>query len=363
MACRLAARASGRTSPNPLVGAVLARGKEIVGRGYHRRAGSDHAEIAALKAAGPRAKGATLYINLEPCSHYGRTPPCTGALITAGIKEVVAGMRDPNPLVSGRGSDQLRRAGVRVRVGVLEAECQDLNEAFAKYITRRLPFVTLKLAASLDGKIAAVSGDARWISDSVSRTAVHQLRNRMDAVLVGADTVLKDDPQLTCRISGGRNPWRIVLDGRLRIPLTARFLRQPEREKNVVVTSDGAPARKVRALESLGVKVWKFPARAGEIPWRAFLERLADLGIVSVLVEGGAKVASSALRQRAADKVMFFYAPKIIGGDGRVMIDSLGINRVSHSLAVHRIQVEKSGGDVLVTGYITKDKGERIKDK
>jgi diaminohydroxyphosphoribosylaminopyrimidine deaminase/5-amino-6-(5-phosphoribosylamino)uracil reductase len=356
MACRLAARASGRTSPNPLVGAVLVRGNEIVGRGYHKRAGSDHAEIAALKAAGRRAKGATLYINLEPCSHYGRTPPCTGALITAGIKEVVAGMRDPNPQVSGRGFGQLRRAGVRVRVGVLEAECQDLNEAFAKYITRRLPFVTLKLAASLDGKIAAVSGDARWISDSVSRTAVHRLRNRMDAVLVGADTVLKDDPQLTCRIGGGRNPWRVVLDGRLRIPLTARFLRQPEREKNVVVTSRRAPARKVRALEALGVKVWQFPARAGEIPWRAFLERLAYLGIVSVLVEGGAKVASSALRQRAVDKVMFFYAAKIIGGDGRVMIDSLGTNRVRNALAVHRVQVEKSGGDVLVTGYIRKDR-------
>jgi diaminohydroxyphosphoribosylaminopyrimidine deaminase/5-amino-6-(5-phosphoribosylamino)uracil reductase len=239
---------------------------------------------------------------------------------------------------------------------VLEAECQDLNEAFAKYITRRLPFVTLKLAASLDGKIAAVSGDARWISDSVSRTAVHRLRNRMDAVLVGADTVLKDDPQLTCRIGGGRNPWRVVLDGRLRIPLTARFLRQPEREKNVVVTSRRAPARKVRALEALGVKVWQFPARAGEIPWRAFLERLAYLGIVSVLVEGGAKVASSALRQRAVDKVMFFYAAKIIGGDGRVMIDSLGTNRVRNALAVHRVQVEKSGGDVLVTGYIRKDR-------
>jgi diaminohydroxyphosphoribosylaminopyrimidine deaminase/5-amino-6-(5-phosphoribosylamino)uracil reductase len=353
MACRLAAKAAGRTSPNPMVGAVLVRAGEIVGSGYHKLAGSDHAEIAALKRAGGRAKGATLYINLEPCSHHGRTPPCAAALIRAGIKEVVAGMRDPNPLVSGRGFAQLRRAGIRVRVGTLERECQILNEPFITYITRRLPLVTLKLAASLDGKIAAASGDARWISDSVSRSAVHRLRNRVDAVLVGADTVLTDDPQLTCRVRGGRNPWRIILDGRLRIPLSAKFLRQPHTEKNIVVTSDRAPKRKLRVLEARGVQVWRFPMRKGEISWKTFLRRLAELGVLSILVEGGANVAASALRQRAVDKIMVFYAPKIFGGDGRVMIDSLGIQRVSEGLGVDRLDVQKSGADVLVTGYIT----------
>jgi diaminohydroxyphosphoribosylaminopyrimidine deaminase/5-amino-6-(5-phosphoribosylamino)uracil reductase len=274
------------------------------------------------------------------------------ALIGAGIREVVAGMRDPNPLVSGRGFTQLRRAGIRVRVGALEGECCALNEAFVKYITRHIPIVILKLAASLDGKIAAPTGDARWISDSVSRTAVHRLRNRVDAVLVGAETVLNDDPQLTCRVTGGRNPWRVILDGRLRIPLTARFLCQPDGEKNIVVTSDRAPLRKVRALEASGVQVWRFPTREGEISWGGLLRRLAGLGIVSVLVEGGANVAASALRQRAVDKVIFFYAPKIFGGDGRVMIDPLGIRRVSDALIVERLDVQKSGGDVLVTGYV-----------
>ncbi len=351
MACRLAAKAAGRTSPNPLVGAVLVSGKKIIATGYHRFAGGDHAEIVALKRAGSRAQGATLYINLEPCSHYGRTPPCTATLISAGIKEVVAGMTDPNPLVAGRGFRQLRRAGIRVTSGLLEDECRLLNEAFIKYITRRLPFVILKLAATLDGKIAAASGDAHWISGSASRKRVHQLRNQVDAVLVGAETVATDDPQLTCRIAGGRNPWRIVLDGRLRIPLSARFLRHSD-DKTIVVTGDTAPSRKVRALEAAGVHVWQFSLRGGEIHWPSLLRRLAESGIVSLLVEGGATVAASALKARAVDKILFFYAPKILGGDGRVMIDNLNIRRVSQARVVKRLRVDPCDGDLMVCGYL-----------
>ncbi len=352
MACRLAAKAAGRTSPNPMVGAVLASGNKVIATGYHRFAGGDHAEIVALKHAGSKARGATLYINLEPCSHYGRTPPCTDALIGAGIKEVVAGMTDPNPLVAGRGFRQLRRAGIRVSHGLLEQECRLLNEAFIKYITRRLPFVTLKLAASLDGKIAAVTGDARWISGSASRKRVHQLRNHVDAVLVGAETVITDDPQLTCRILGGRNPWRVVLDGRLRIPLSARLLRHPDADKTIVVTSDTAPSRKVRALQAAGVHVWQFAVRRGEIPWRSVLRRLAESGIVSVLVEGGARVAASALKAGAVDKILFFYAPKILGGDGRVMIDSLNVRRVNQARVVKRLRAYPCDGDLVVSGYL-----------
>jgi diaminohydroxyphosphoribosylaminopyrimidine deaminase / 5-amino-6-(5-phosphoribosylamino)uracil reductase len=352
MACRLAVKAAGRTSPNPMVGAVLVSGKEIVATGYHRFAGGDHAEIVALKRAGIKAKGATLYINLEPCSHYGRTPPCTTALVRAGINAVVAGMKDPNPLVAGRGFRQLRRAGIRVRTGILEEECCTLNEAFIKYIKCRLPFVTLKLAATLDGKIAAASGDARWISGSVSRHRVHQLRNQMDAVLVGADTVLNDNPQLTCRIAGGRNPWRVILDGGLRIPLSARLLRLSDAEKTIIVTSRSASARKVRALQATGIQVWQFPVRDGEIVWSRFLQKLGALGIVTLLVEGGAKVAASALRAHAVDKVLFFYAPKILGGDGRVMIDGLDIRRATDAIAVRQLSVQKSGEDLLVTGYL-----------
>jgi diaminohydroxyphosphoribosylaminopyrimidine deaminase/5-amino-6-(5-phosphoribosylamino)uracil reductase len=334
-----------------MVGAVLVRDKKIIATGYHRFAGGDHAEIVALKRAGSQARNATLYINLEPCAHYGRTPPCTAALIRAGIKEVVAGMKDPNPLVAGRGFRQLKRAGIRVRTGVLEEECRALNEAFIKFIVRRLPFVALKLAATLDGRIAAAGGDAHWISGAVSRRRVHQLRNQMDAVLVGAGTVLQDDPQLTCRIPGGRNPWRIILDGRLRMPLSAQLLRLADSDKTIVVTGRLVAAEKMRALRARGVQVWQFPLRREEIVWRDLLRKLAQVGIVSVLIEGGAKVAASALRALAVDKILFFYAPKILGGDGRAMIDALKIRRAASALPVQKLSVERSGGDLLVTGY------------
>ncbi|MGH7828295.1 MAG: bifunctional diaminohydroxyphosphoribosylaminopyrimidine deaminase/5-amino-6-(5-phosphoribosylamino)uracil reductase RibD [Candidatus Binatia bacterium] len=352
LACRLALRAAGRTSPNPLVGAVLVRAGKILATGFHEIAGGDHAEIVALKRAGAKARGATLYINLEPCAHQGRTPPCAPVLIRSGIKEVVVGMKDPNPLVAGRGLRQLRRGGVAVRYGVLQTECEQLNEAFTKYITRRVPFVILKLAASLDGKIAAASGDAKWISDSDSRNTVHRLRNNIDAVLVGAGTVLADNPQLTCRIAGGRDPWRVILDARLRIPLSARLLHGLAPEKSIIVTDARVSKRKVRALEALGAQVWKFAARRGQVPWSPVLKKLGTIGIVSVLVEGGATTAASALRDKAIDKLLIFYAPKILGGDGRVMIDSLGIKRVSHAIRLRRIDVKKSGADLLVSGYL-----------
>ena len=335
-----------------MVGAVLVRGKRVVATGYHRFAGADHAEIVALKRAGGAARGATLYINLEPCSHHGRTPPCTDALIRAGIKEVVAGMKDPNPLVAGRGFARLRRAGVRVRSGLFNEECRALNEAFVKFITRRLPFVTLKLAASLDGKIATATGDARWISGARSRAAVHRMRNRVDAVLVGSGTAIADDPQLTCRIRGGRNPWRIVLDGRLRIRPTARLFQQRDPQKTIVATGSRAPGAKVRALEARGAQVWKFPSQGGVISWLALLRRLARSGIVSVMIEGGAAVAASALKAKAVDKILFFYAPKILGGDGRAMIEGLGIRRVDRSLRIQRMTFRNSGNDLLVSGYL-----------
>ena len=352
MACRLALKAVGRTSPNPMVGAVLVRGKEIIATGFHPFAGGDHAEIVALKSAGTRAKGATLYLNLEPCSHYGRTPPCTLAVIRAGIKEVVAGMKDPNPLVSGRGLRRLRRAGIRVRVGLLKEECEMLNEAFVKFITRGLPFVTLKLAATLDGKIASRTGDARWISNSKSRTEVHRMRNQVDAVIVGAGTALADDPQLTCRIAGGRNPWRIVLDSRLRIPPNAQIFRQRDPGKTIIATSDRAPGKKIRLLETQGAQVWRFSVSQGRVPWRSLLKKLASSEINSVLIEGGATVAASALKAKIVDKLILFYAPKILGGDGRPMIDALDIRRVKDSIPVKRLTVGKSGDDLMLSAYL-----------
>jgi diaminohydroxyphosphoribosylaminopyrimidine deaminase/5-amino-6-(5-phosphoribosylamino)uracil reductase len=335
-----------------MVGAVLVRGGKIIATGFHRVAGADHAEIVALKRAGAKAKGSTLYINLEPCSHYGRTPPCSRALIHAGIKEVVAGMKDPNPLVGGKGFRELKRAGIKVRVGLLEQECRTLNEAFVKYITRQLPFVTLKLAASLDGKIATMTGDARWISSEDSRRMVHQLRNEVDAVVTGVRTVIADDPQLTCRIPHGRNPWRVILDSRLRIPLSAKLLRQTDSEKSIIVTSERSSHQKGRAIESMGAQVWRIKLRKGRMPWAAILRRLAVKGVLSVMIEGGATTSAWALRERAVDKILFFYAPIILGGDGRVMIDTLGVKRVWQAIPVQRMRVQQSGTDTLVSAYL-----------
>ena len=352
MAVRLALRGAGRTSPNPLVGAVLVRNGRVLATGYHRRAGADHAEIIALKRAGKRARGATLYINLEPCDHQGRTPPCTLALIDSGIRRVVAGMVDPNPLVSGKGIRRLRRAGVQVDVGLLEAECHQLNEAFIKYITRRIPFVVLKLAASLDGKIATSRGDSRWITGVAARHYVHRLRNQVDAVLVGIGTVLADDPELTCRVRGGRNPLRIVLDRHLRIPLTARLLRQADAEKTIVVTGPRAPGKKIKALEDLGARVWRVPLVRSGLSFSLLLKRLGRLGLLSVMIEGGGTTAGRALQENVVDKVLFFYAPKILGGDGRDMIGALGIKQVSRCRRIRDVEVKRFGPDLLISGYL-----------
>jgi diaminohydroxyphosphoribosylaminopyrimidine deaminase / 5-amino-6-(5-phosphoribosylamino)uracil reductase len=351
-ACRLARKAAGRTSPNPMVGAVLVRAGKVVGTGYHRFAGTDHAEIVALKHAGAKARGATLYITLEPCSHHGRTPPCVGALIRAGIKEVVCGTKDPNPLVAGRGIRQLRRAGIGVRVGVLEEMCRALIESFSKYITRRLPFVVLKLAATLDGKIAAASGDARWISGEDSRMTAHRLRNEVDAIVIGSGTVIADDPQLTCRIPGGRNPWRVVLDSGLRIPLSAQILGQKDPAKTIVVTGTSASMTKLRAIEALGARVWRIPLVRARLPWLPVLRKLTAMEIVSIMIEGGAEIAASALKEKIVDKIIFFYAPKILGGDGRSMIGALDIRRMKRAMLVKKLGVVQSGGDLMVSGYL-----------
>lgn len=352
LALRLAGRGAGRTSPNPLVGAVLVRGGRIIGAGYHRRAGGDHAEIAALKRAGRRARGATLYLNLEPCSHQGRTPPCALSLIRAGVRRVVVGMVDPNPLVSGKGIRKLRQARIRVDTGLLERECRRLNEAFSKHITRHVPFITLKLAASLDGRIATSTGDSRWVTGPLSRRYVHKLRDQVDAVMVGAGTVLADDPRLTCRLRGGRDPWRVVLDGRLRIPLKARVLRRRDPEKTIVVTGSRAPAGKIETIRGSGATVWQLPVRAGRISFTVVLKKLGKMGLLSVMIEGGATTASWALKEDIVDKVLFFYAPKLIGGEGKGMIESLGIRQMAQCKRIKDIEIKKLGDDLLVSGYL-----------
>jgi diaminohydroxyphosphoribosylaminopyrimidine deaminase/5-amino-6-(5-phosphoribosylamino)uracil reductase len=335
-----------------MVGAVLVKTGNIIATGYHRCAGEDHAEIVVLNKAGERARGATLYLNLEPCDHFGKTPPCTRALIQAGVKRVVTGMVDPNPLVAGRGIRRLRRAGIEVQVGVLADECGSLNEAFIKYVTRRRPFVILKLAVSLDGKIATGTGNSRWISGKEARSLVHELRNQVDAVMVGVETVIADNPRLTCRVPGGRDPWRVVVDGHLRIPSAARLVQRTGSSKTIIVTGSKAPLGKVNALQRCGAQVWLFPLRDHAVRFDEVLVRLGRMGVMSVMIEGGAITAARALAQRVVNKIIFFYAPKILGGEGRSMIGSLGIDRVASALSVKHPKITRVGRDFCFSAYL-----------
>jgi diaminohydroxyphosphoribosylaminopyrimidine deaminase/5-amino-6-(5-phosphoribosylamino)uracil reductase len=348
LALRLGRRGLGRSSPNPPVGAVVVARGEVVGRGFHRQAGLPHAEVEALRSAGRRARGATLYVTLEPCAHHGRTPPCTDAIIGAGVRRVVAGTRDPNPAVPGNGLARLRAAGITVRSGVLQPACDDLIAGFRKRVTSGLPLVTLKLAASLDGRIATASGESRWITGEDSRRFAHRLRNQHDAVLVGAETVIRDDPELTCRLRGGRNPLRVVLDGRLRLPLRARVLTNTASAATLVVADRQAAAAKVRQVEARGAEVLRLPAQAGRVSMPRLLRALGQRGITSVLIEGGATVAAAALAARVVDRVVIFYAPMFIGADGRPMLAPLGVHHLRQAMRLAPPRVRRFAADVLV---------------
>ncbi|MEA2626516.1 MAG: diaminohydroxyphosphoribosylaminopyrimidine deaminase [Candidatus Binatota bacterium] len=346
-ALALARRGLGRTSPNPAVGAVVVRGGRIVGRGHHRRAGGPHAEIHALRAAGAAARGATLYVTLEPCRHVGRTGACVDAVLAAGVRRVVVGAIDPNPLVSGGGVRRLKAAGVDVDVGVLGEDCRRLNEDFEKLITTGIPFVVLKLAASVDGRIATRTGDSRWITGPAARRRVHEMRNRLDAVVVGSETVVRDDPELTCRMRGGRHPIRVVLDGRLRVSESARMFGAPGGAARVYTLRERSA--KAERLRGRGVTVRRGGGdRPGAL--RAVLRDLAAAGVKSVLLEGGGTVAARALRERLVDRVAIFVAAKVLGGDARPMIGPLGIRRVADALRIADARLEEIGADWLVTG-------------
>jgi diaminohydroxyphosphoribosylaminopyrimidine deaminase/5-amino-6-(5-phosphoribosylamino)uracil reductase len=357
LALRLAKRGMGQTSPNPMVGAVIVRGKTIVGRGYHHRAGEPHAEILALRQAGKRARGATLYLNLEPCDHFGKTPPCTRAILDAGIKRVVAGMKDPNPLVSGRGIRRLRRGRVLVEVGILRKECQELNAPFCKFITTQKPFVTLKAAASLDGKVATRSGDSRWISSEASRNYVHRLRREMDAVMVGIGTVLKDDPLLTVRLPGEtclHHPLRVIVDSRLRIPFHSQLVQTAGQYPTLVATTRAASSLRGQRLAGAKVEVLVVKRDGqGRVSLKALMEELARRGLMSVLLEGGPTLNASALKERLVDHLLFFFAPKVIGGKSApAMIGGEGALRIQEAERVRILKIRRIGPDVLIEGAL-----------
>jgi diaminohydroxyphosphoribosylaminopyrimidine deaminase/5-amino-6-(5-phosphoribosylamino)uracil reductase len=340
----------GHTSPNPAVGCVIARGGRVLGVGHHARAGGPHAEIVALRSIEPRqARGATIYVTLEPCCHHGKTPPCTDALIAARPDRVVVGARDPNPRVAGRGVRALRAAGIDVTVGVMERECREVIRGFAKWVGTGVPWVHLKLAASLDGRIATRTGASRWISSPESRRLVQQMRARADAVLVGVGTVLADDPRLTCRLPGAHPPLRVVLDRRLRTPASARVVSGPG--ACLLVCGRGVPSGKRRALEAAGAEVFEVPA-ADRGGWRALLSALGRRGMHEVLVEGGGAVAASALRSRVVNGLTFFYNPRLIGGDGLAMVGPLGVVDPKRALTVVTESWGSSGPDLVWNGVI-----------
>ncbi len=343
----LAARARGRTAPNPMVGAVVVRGGRRIAAGYHARAGGPHAEARALAKAGARARGATLYVTLEPCAHQGRTPPCAEAVLASGVRRVVCGMRDPDPRTAGRSVARLRRAGIEVLEGVEEPACRELLRGFRSRIGRGRPYTVLKLAASLDGRIATRSGHSRWISGPVSRARVHRMREAADGVVVGSGTVLADDPALTAR-SGARalrRPTRVVVDSRLRTPRGARLLRGGGA---VVLTAREAPVRRARALERAGAQVLRVPARAGHLDLRAAWRALGRLGLNEVLVEGGGGLAAALLRAGLVDRLYLFAAPLLIGGDGRALLGPLGVDRLADALRPSHLSVRRSGADLLL---------------
>jgi len=355
MAIELAKKAQ-NPSPNPYVGTILVKNNKIVGKGFHARAGESHAEVNAIHNAGSKVRNSTLYVNLEPCVHYGKTPPCTRAIINAGIREVIIGMKDPNPLVDGRGIVELRNNRIRARFGILEKEVRKLNEIYIKYITKRMPFVILKSAMSLDGKIATYTGESRWISSEESRRYVHQLRGKVDAILVGINTVLMDDPKLKISSASAllsNKPYKIIVDSRLRIPMKAKVLKNPEQV--IIATTRNAKKVKLRTLEDLGVKVLIIKEKKNRVDLKILMEELAKLEISSVLIEGGGEINASAIKSEIVDKILFFIAPKIIGGkDAKTPVEGNGITQIEKAIPIKDMKVNKIGSDILLECYLKK---------
>ena len=356
-ALSLAKLALGQVSPNPAVGAIVVKNGVVISQGYTQPPGSWHAEVLALKRAGKEARGGVMYVSLEPCCHHGRTPPCTQAIIAAGISEVHMAMSDPNPLVSGRGKDELEGEGIRVYVGEHEAEAKEINEAYAKFITTGVPFVTAKFAVSLDGKIATKSGDSKWISGNEVRKYVHCLRYTADAVMAGVNTVLVDDPHLTARCCGGRGgtakkqPLRVIVDGKGRTPLTARLFSEPG--KALLALGKSATIEEKTALAQIGAELLELPSEEGLVDLKGLLKALGEREITSVLVEGGGTLLGSLFDHGLVDKVVAFIAPIIIGGnEAKTAVGGKGVSKVAESLKLKRIKVERFGQDLMVSGYV-----------
>ena len=353
-ALRLARRGEAWVSPNPMVGAVIVKKDRIIGEGYHQKFGGNHAEINAINHVTEPIKGATIYINLEPCTHYGKTPPCIESIIAAKPARVVIGTPDANPIVTGKGIEALKRHGVKTTVGVLEESCKELNERFFKFMRTGIPFVTLKFAQSIDGRIATASGHSRWISSEQSLKFAHALRSHHDAVLVGSGTLSKDDPELTVRLVRGRNPLRVVVDSHLRISPDARIMKDQDKAKTIVATTNNADREKRARLTDLGVEVLAVDTdKDRRVDLMRLLMELGKRNISSVLVEGGADIITSMLMEQLPDRVVIIIAPKIVG-KGLEAIGDLGIKSINESLRLTYRKVRRLGDDLIIDGRIEK---------
>ncbi len=340
LALQLAKKGEGRVSPNPLVGCVIVKRRKIVGRGWHKKFGSAHAEINALKQAGSRAIGSTMYVNLEPCYHYGKTGPCTRAIIEAKVGKAVIAMLDPNPLVKGKGVRELKKAGIKVKVGLMEREAKRRNEFYITYMKTGKPFVLMKVGMSLDGKISYGNERGKRITGKESFKITRQLRSRVDAVLVGINTVIKDNPRLTARVKGGRNPVRVIVDSKARIPLGARVLK--EKGKVIVACTKKAPKGKLQKLTKIGAGVIVVREKSGLVDLGNLVKQLGVAGISSLMIEGGAKIFASALRERMVDRTLFFISPKIIGKG----LDVFGWEEIMQKIKIEK--VGRCGEDLLI---------------
>ena len=349
LAMEIAKKGKGEVSPNPLVGCIIVKNDKIIGAGYHQKYGYNHAEINAINSVTENISGSTLYVNLEPCSHHGKTPPCVDKIIDKGIKRVVIGTLDMNPLVSGKGIKKLKKAGIEVKVGLLEKECIELNKFFFKYITKKIPYVTLKAAQTLDGKIADSNYDSKWITSVDARRRVHSLRSQYDAVLIGAGTVKKDNPNLTVRLTEGRNPKRIVIDDKLTLPIESKIFAGSE--KNLIILTcerSAGKKKKINKILSKGARILFIrESENGKMDLKAALKELAALEIASILIEGGNKIFTSFIKQNLFDEFLLFVAPKLLG-EGIPTIGNLGIKNIRKAMKLRINNVEKLGEDILV---------------
>lgn len=357
LAMQLAGNAIGRTSPNPLVGAVIVKDNRVVGCGWHRKAGTPHAEVHALNQAGELAQGADVYVTLEPCAHYGKTPPCAKALVEAKVKNVYGGLLDVNPKVAGKGFKILEDAGIHVEYGFLQDELRKQNEVFFKWVEHKKPFVVLKAAMTLDGKIATATGQSKWITNETSRAYGYKLRDIYDGIMVGINTVIEDNPMLTARVDGGKNPIRIVVDSSLKIDINANVV-QDKSAKTIVATTDKADKDKILKLQAQNVDVIVVDKDENDkVDIEKLLNILGQQNICSILVEGGATLSGSFVAKKLVDKVYFFIAPKIIGGkEAKTPVAGTGILNLQEALTLKDIQIEKLEEDILIIGRVDKDK-------